>query len=210
MRVAGYSFVWFALSSFAWGQGVFTFSNLDPPSGVNAPVFDAAGARLSGANYLAMLYVGSTPDSLQPAVNVSLAPAVHPFRTDPAAGYIVPNNVSAQNVAGFTLVWVQMRAWDARLGASYDEARQLGLGGYGESDLFQTQAGGGTGAGVESRPLLGLQSFSLRAVVPSRAQSACLWWLSRCSGWPAAADGDLRRRAAMTPLRICDYGHRTR
>jgi hypothetical protein len=153
----------FGLSSLTCGQGYLDFFNLSP-LGVDAPVFDAQGNKLSGPNYLAMLYVGPTSTSLQPVFTEATSTlAIQPFVV---LGYIDPVNVKAPNVAGGSLVWVQMVAWDARLGSTYNEARQLGLGGYGESTLFQTTSGHLTGAGIYYAPLLGLQSFSLLPEVP--------------------------------------------
>jgi len=62
--------------------------------------------------------------------------------------------------------WVQVRAWDARLGTNYEDVVRLGLGGYGESKLLFLQSGGG-GSGVPALPatLDGLQSFNLRPLV---------------------------------------------
>jgi hypothetical protein len=168
MRRSILSFLWFALAGFVMGDGYFEFSNLVGGL-VNAPVFGAAVNRLSGPEYLARLYVGPTPDSLQPVVRSRGGPnplAIQPFRTGVAAGYIVRESVAALNVVDFSLVWVQMRAWDASLGGTYEEAVQAGLGGYGESNLFQTRAGGTTGAGDQVAFLVGLESFSLRPVIP--------------------------------------------
>jgi hypothetical protein len=47
------------------GQSSFVFSN----SG--KPVFDAYGVRLVGANYLAELYGGASPELLEPLVDIS-------------------------------------------------------------------------------------------------------------------------------------------
>lgn len=149
------------------GQGYFRFSNFEPLSGINAPVFDSQGNRLGGSGYFAELYVGQSVNSLEPVLSDSTATlSIQPFRTSNGAGYIVPDTVSAANVAGGTIVWVQMRAWDAQLGATYDQAQLLGLGGYGESNPFQVRAGLVTGAGTEYAPLVGLQSFSLLPEVP--------------------------------------------
>jgi hypothetical protein len=80
------------------------------------------------------------------------------------AGYFAyPGYLEIRTAIGFELPWLQVRAWDSRLGRSYEEVVSLGLGGYGESDLFQ-KFGGGFPALPE--PLIGLQSFSLRPVIP--------------------------------------------
>jgi hypothetical protein len=131
-------------------------------------VFDAVGNRLSGSEYLASLYVGPTSDSLQPVVRATGRDevSIRPFRLGVAAGYIVGESVEASNVDGGTLVWVQMRAWDASLGGTYEQAVQAGLGGYGESGLFEARAGLVEGAGTRYEFLVGLESFSLRAVIP--------------------------------------------
>src|SRR2546428_7929186 len=46
-------------------QSSFCFFN---SGGIDAPVFDASGNRLFGSNYVAMLYGGSNPNSLVPAI----------------------------------------------------------------------------------------------------------------------------------------------
>ena len=55
--------------------------------------------------------------------------------------------------------WVQVRAWDARLGGSYEQVVALDIGGYGESNLFRLNSGGCLQC--EPSYLVGLQSFSL-------------------------------------------------
>jgi hypothetical protein len=166
MRRSILSILCLALAGPVLGQGYFAFNNRWPGL-VDAPVFDALGNRLSGPDYLASLYVGPTPDSLQPVVRDTggYPVATQPFQTGQLAGYIVGESVAASNVAGGALVWVQMRAWDASLGGTYEEAVQAGLGGYGESGLFEARAGLVEGAGTRCEFLVGLESFSLRSVI---------------------------------------------
>jgi len=57
---------------------------------------------------------------------------------------------------------LQVRAWDARLGSTYEEVSARGIDGYGESPLFYAQGNGISPNGVLPAPLIGLRSFSLR------------------------------------------------
>jgi hypothetical protein len=203
-----------ALTSSASSQGYFVFTNLRADLGVNAPVFDAAGNRLSGPAYLARLYVGPTPDSLQPVVRDAGGPnpfAIQPFRTGVAAGYIVGESVRADNVSGGSVVWIQMRASEASLGGTYEEAIQARLGGYGESNLFEAQAGFTTGAGTDYTHLAGLESFSLSPVIPEPGTlslyllTAPVVWLAarrrlkglNRSDWPPFVDASLTMRPSV-------------
>ncbi|MGW8180685.1 MAG: PEP-CTERM sorting domain-containing protein, partial [bacterium] len=70
---------------------------------------------------------------------------------------------------------LQVRAWDARLGDSYEEVEALGIGGYGESQPFFAQ-GGVPGQLLPDLPgeLIGLQSFRLRAIVPEPSSGTLL------------------------------------
>ena len=197
MRSTVLAFVFFQLWGPCLGQGFFYFNSLAPNSGIDAPVFDSQGNRLNGSNYLAMLYVGPTSDSFQPVLRLTdLSVAIVPFEF----GYVIAGPVEASNVVGGSVAWVQMRAWDARLGGTYDEARQLGLGGYGESTLFQVRAGSGSGVGPIPAALVGLQSFSLRSEVPEPSTLnllvlplTTLWFAGRCrKSTPSARLLDLK------------------
>jgi len=172
-----------------FGQGTFAFQN--KTFGLDAPVFDFWGNRLSGSIYRAELYGGITPETLQPAR--LLAPSTifstqrvaAPFLEGNGAGYFIPNTaVWIWDVPDGALAWLQVRAWDTRVGATYEDALASGRGGFGESPLFQGQSGCPNCAPpVSPSYLFGLQSFSLRAVVPEPSTWALLalgglslWW----------------------------------
>jgi len=73
--------------------------------------------------------------------------------------------VPSTATGGGGYAWLQVRAWDARIGSTYEEVAALGIGGYGESPLFY--APGGDPFVIPATPpgpLIGLQSFSLRPV----------------------------------------------
>lgn len=152
----------FSLLGTALGQGTFQFQNYDGPLGINAPVFDAQGVALSGNAYLAELYGGIVSNSLSPAMPRTAVP----FFTGIGAGYFqAPHAVFFEDVPGGSFAWLQVRAWDARLGATYENVVALSLGGYGSSPVFYAVSGN-PGALVPPAPLIGLQSFSLLPVVP--------------------------------------------
>jgi hypothetical protein len=154
----------------AFSQASFTFRNGDS-RGVNAPVFDASGVPLSGLGYLAELRGGPTPDLLAPLVLLDSdgQRIIKPF-TSATAGYVAPSDpgtpvVSTVEAGGFA--YLQMLAWDASLGGAYEEAVAKGLGGYGESPIFYAHGGNPLGPlPTFPAPLIGLESFSLRAVIP--------------------------------------------
>jgi hypothetical protein len=157
-----------ANSSFA--QSTFGFVNYI--QGVlDAPVFDSNGNRLAGTDYVAMLYGGPTVDSLQRAwdeVNFhEMAPVPFTYVPSGMAGYFrYVGYVQIGGVIGGDVAWLQVRAWDSRLGATYENVVALGIGGYGESNLFQRQGGGAGVTPSPPEPLIGLQSFSLLPIIP--------------------------------------------
>ena len=154
-------------SCWSQGQGTFQFQNRNTAAGIDAPVFDAQGVRLSGNDYLADLYGGSNSNSLSATTPQTVAP----FFTGIVAGYFQNLQTAlVPNVPGNTFVWLQVRAWDARLGATYEAVVALGQGGYGASPLFFALGGDPNGVPPTGpRPLIGLQSFSLLPVVPEPA-----------------------------------------
>ncbi len=169
---------WVGVFVLAWEptgqcQASFELRNLHTTAGVDAPVTDGEGIPLAGARYRAELWGGSSQDSLAPAVLVldGNRREMAPFT---AQGYVVSpvSSLSILDVPAFGWAWLQLRAWDTTVGASYEEALERGLGGYGESPLFHAQ--GRSGFDPIPAPLLGLQPFSLRPVIPERGPVALL------------------------------------
>ncbi len=135
----------------ALAQGQFNFGNRVTISGIDAKVFAPGGATpLDGAAYLAQAYVGADANSLAP-----VGTAV-PFRSGAAAGYISSTIVTAP-FAGGTSVTVEMRAWEAAKGTSYEAALAAG-GMFGSSNPITL-----TVAVAPNTPpdMVGLTSFSL-------------------------------------------------
>ena len=159
-------------------QSQFWLSNRQLFFGVDAPVFDAAGNPLVSSNFVAELWGGGTADSLSPALAAyTLERVIVPFGTDPISptgGYFrdpYTGNRGSPTIFSvkpyFESAWLQVRAWDTRLGATYEDVVAAGLGGFGESPIFSA-----VGSSPFRDPpdiayrLIGLQSFSLRAEVP--------------------------------------------
>jgi hypothetical protein len=138
------------------------FFQLRAVCGHRCSVFDAAGNRLFGDNYVAVLYGGPSPDDLvlARAGTASMEPVPFIRIYNGQGGYFAQGGEAMipRYPGGFA--WLQVRAWDLRLGQTYDEVASLGLGGYGQSSLFRAQ-GGDAGSLIPARPLLGLGSFSL-------------------------------------------------
>jgi hypothetical protein len=150
--------------NWASAQATYIFLNYVPSVGVDAPVLDATGNRLFGANYVAVLYGGPTPDDLMLAragtASMEPVPLIRTYNGQ--AGYFLQaGEALIPTVPGGGFAWLQVRAWDLRLGQTYDEVASLGLGGYGASPLFQARGGELIATGVPPQPLIGLQSFSL-------------------------------------------------
>ena len=153
-------------------------------------MFDAQGQLLVGSGYRAELWGAATPGSLTPllVLNENNRREILPFSD---AGYIISITayLSVPTVPPAGWAWLEVRAWDARLGATYEEVAALNLGGYGESPLFYAQGGNPLDQFPEPGRLVGLQSFSLRPIIPEPST-----WALLVSGGPALF-WVLRRRA---------------
>jgi hypothetical protein len=109
------------------------------------------------------------------------------FMPEGQAGYFRDGIVEVRDVPCLVPLWLQVRAWDTRLGSSYEQVVNLDLGGYGQSALFQLEGANFCDPNPPPPPhLIGLQSFSLLPVIP---EPSPIWLL--LLGLPLLA---LRRR----------------
>ena len=182
------------------GQSSFGLRTAD--RGVYAPVFDADGRLLDGPDYSAELWAGPTPDSLTPAMApFSNQRVIVPFLSGAGAGFFRDtydgrdgaDTPSIMTVPPGGSAWLEVRAWDARLGATYEEVLALGIGGYGASPLFNATGGNPYDLLGLPPPLTGLQSFSLAVVVPEPST----WALLVCGGLGLWAMRRMRCRTGL-------------
>src|SRR5436190_5697184 len=111
-------------------QGSILFANHRIGAGVDAPVFDSSGSRLEGPRYRAALYAGLAQSSLQFRADT-------PLLMGPQSGYFDGGIVIANDFQPTFALWVQVTAWDTTVGTTFEAVKSLGVGGYGESALFQ-------------------------------------------------------------------------
>ncbi len=173
-------------------QGQIAVGNRGVMDGIDAPVFDVdCTTRLEGPAYLAQPYAGLSPDSPSP-VGIVLA-----FRTGERAGYVSLLAVSVPGALDGTVVYVQLRAWEARAGHSFEAAVAAGA-----NTVFRTS--------YPSWPSWHLAHqtppSACRASVwcRSRGRGRCWRWAARCWRWP---EGD----AGTAPVRNLprrDHEHR--
>ena len=86
----------------------------------NGRFFDQEGVLLSGPAYMAQLYAGTNSDQL-----VSVG-APTPFLTGEMNGYFSGDTVAIPFIEGGLMAWVQVRAWEAAGGSSFEEAALSG------------------------------------------------------------------------------------
>ena len=132
-----------------FGQGVVDFENLE--SGVNAPVTNAAGSRISGPSpYVADLFWSTNTQGAMDSLTAFNMPVA--FSSMP--GYFAGGGRTGPPID--TLF--QVRVWDTNYGSTYYQARDNG-GEFGFSNLFITTPSIPPGA---ETPLHGLQGFQLQ------------------------------------------------
>ena len=140
------------IATIVHGQGELNFRTVDP-------IFDVdAATLLAGDAFLAQLYAGPTEISLA-AIGSPL-----PFATGAKAGYVTSTGlIIVPGTQPGNVVAVQVRAWHASDGPSY-EAAVAARGHFGASKIARVETGGFDG-GVPFPPgrLLGLGSFPLSA-----------------------------------------------
>jgi len=152
-----------------YAQGTLNFANfvqVAPPGvSVNAPIFNIDGTtRLAGSQFQAILYGGPDANSLQ-----AMGSAVG-FATGTGAGYFIGGQRVVTTVAGNTMAFLQVRAWDTLAGATWDAAFASGSG-YGMSPILNLTLGQ---APATPPNMVGLQSFSLVVPEPSTIALAIL------------------------------------
>jgi len=118
------------------GGGYVMVRNRQLGTGISHPIYDVDGVtKLEGTNFLAQVYVGSSPEQMRPA---GLPRAFFPngspellkgiFYSDAAAVPDIPPNET---------VHVQLKVWDWYDGSTYEAARANG-GKFGFSPVMQT------------------------------------------------------------------------
>jgi len=148
----------------AYAQGTVNFNNRVPaatPSPVDAPIFDVGGTtRLSGTGFYAQLY-GAAAGGTLAAIGDALT-----FSTG-RPGYILATGVdTTRSIPGVTPggnAQVQIRAWSASAGSTYEAALAAG-GAVGSSDVLTLATGGGGAPPGPPADLVGLKSFSLNVI----------------------------------------------
>jgi hypothetical protein len=118
------------------------------------PIFSGTNINSHTFQYTRTATPGPTPESLvvAQAGNSAMPPELFTYMPSGQSGYFFRSSfVSVDNAPFGGYVWLQVRAWDTRLGTSYDEVAALGLGGYGESPLFYTY-GGDLGGSLPPQP----------------------------------------------------------
>ncbi len=159
-----------------WAQPIFQLTNKSASDGLDAPILDWTGSRLSGTDWRVEVYGGLDSGSLTPLV-ARYDPSQRYITTFPFPGYFKADTpagpASVASVQGGGWVWLQVKVWDVRLGATYEAVSSKALGGYGQSEPFYAR-GGNADALEVPQPLLGLQSFSVLQPVPEPSTYALL------------------------------------
>jgi hypothetical protein len=157
MKPTLFSMVVLACKAVAFAQGELGFAN-HAPSLIDAPVFDTDGqTRLAGAAFLWQFFAGLTPSTLKATGPSGV------FNTGAAAGYMASDTDGF--VAGSsddTVCYVQMRAWEASAGATFEAAVAAG-GKYGFSNIVPEVAVVPPGGGYNLP--VGFESFRLMATL---------------------------------------------
>ena len=162
-----------ALGVFAQGQ--ISFKNLNSSPAINAPVHLSDGTTtLSGAQYMAGLFAGTTAGNMTQVAGVAV-----PFLTGAGAGFFSGGAVTLPGIPGGSPAFFQVVAWNTTAGATFTAAQAAGNAGtanaWGQSTVFSITPGdpNATPPGTPAF-LVGLTSFSLNpgAVVPEPSSLA--------------------------------------
>lgn len=146
----------------ALAQGTVNFNNAPSAvGGTGARIFDVDGTTaLAGTAFLAQLYAGPTADSLAP-IGATLT-----FRTGAGAGFVDTAAGTARtigSVAAGAVATIQVKAWEAASGATYEAALAAG-GKTGFSNVITVTTGGAGEPPSLPANLTGLTSFQLTII----------------------------------------------
>jgi len=147
----------------AYAQGTVNFNNRVPAAAtpVDAPIYDVGGTtRLSGTGFYAQLYgaaVGGTLAAIGDPLTFSTGRPGYVLATGVDTTRAIPGVTPGGNAV------VQIRAWSAASGSTYEAALAAG-GAVGSSDTLTLVTGGGGSPPGPPADLIGLQSFSLTAI----------------------------------------------
>jgi hypothetical protein len=144
-----------AAAATAMAQGTVKFSNYSTVDGINSPVYAPGNVKL-GSAYLGQLYAGPTADSLAP---VGTATAFKDA-AGVGSGYVIAGTVTIGSVTAGNNAFIQLRAWEAAGGTSYEAAQAAGKQ-FGSSATLTIATGGGGSPPAVPAPLTGLASFTL-------------------------------------------------
>jgi hypothetical protein len=147
--------VW-ALTVVAFGQGTIILGNRTSCDSegtclVDAPVLAREGTNRVGSPFVAQLYVGRTPETVEPAGETSGFPEAAP-------GYFRPIVLALAGFDPGALVHCQVRVWDGTQGGTFEGAVRSGSP-WGESKMLVARLGGGHAIPAV---LSGLESFRLQ------------------------------------------------
>ena len=153
-----------ALTGGVLGQGTVNFQTIVPGS-IDAQVLTAAGVG-AGSDYFGQLFAGPTADSL------AAMGAPRPFT---GQGYFGPQSVTIDNISAGGAAFVQLRAWAAANGSTWDAATSQALYEAGMSPTLSMTATGDPTASPPGTPvnLVGLQGFQME-VIPEPSTWALL------------------------------------
>ena len=144
----------------AFAQGTLNFANV--ASGLNAKIFlDSVGSATSpaGTGWIAQLWYGPAGSAESALIGL---PTTATFSTIAAqTGYFTGGQRTIDTIAGGAAAVVQVRAWNAAAGATWDAAQLSPIGIAGRSSLFTINL-----ATPPATPanLVGLTSFALVSV----------------------------------------------
>jgi hypothetical protein len=149
-------------------SATINFNNYDPAKGIDAPVYDVSlcGTKLEGTAFYAQLFGGAV--GTQDYLLLPLGSPVN-FRTGAFAGYVDVSAGSSVSIPGIGfgyLAVVQLRAWSANGGTTWDAALNYSWQDfsvhYGKSQvLYVFTASGPDDPNIPG--LVGLQPFVIKS-----------------------------------------------